>query len=243
MSAAKKTKKTIIILIISLLILAIILIILNKSWPAVSPSQNQNSSSSNSPALTASTNNIGTGTSSAGTTTAASETTAGDYLLAPISSAKSRVTKKPFGLRVSPSHSPISPERFSGFHTGVDFETSPDEANDEVPILAVCSGDLLLKKWASGYGGVAVQSCSLNSQPITVIYGHLKLSSIAKNVGKKLSAGDQIGILGQGYSTETDGERKHLHLGIHKGSAIDIAGYVGKSSQLSGWLNILDYLK
>ena len=44
----------------------------------------------------------------------------------PISDALSRVTKKTFGLYVSPGHSTIRPERFTCYHTGVDFETTPD---------------------------------------------------------------------------------------------------------------------
>ena len=243
MTTIKKAAIAIIILIILLLILVIIPIMFNKTKPVLSPGNNQSSSSSNEPALSTSTVSIGANTSSLIDTKAASSTAGADYFLPPISSAKNRVTKKPFGLQVSPGHSPVSLEKFSGFHTGVDFETTPDEANSEVPIFAICSGNLLLKKWASGYGGVAVESCRFISQPITIIYGHLKLSSVTTNIGEKISAGDQIGILGQGYSTETDGERKHLHLGIHKGASINITGYVSRSSQLSDWLNILDYLK
>src|SRR5581483_11051048 len=139
----------------------------------------------------------------------------------PISNAVSRVTKKTFGLYVSPGHSPISPERFTGYHTGVDFETTPDEQNIDVPIYAACDGKLLLKKYASGYGGVAVQSCKLNNSDVTLIYGHLRESSIHPNVGDNLTAGQQIAVLGTAYSTETDGERKHLHFGIHKGTSIN----------------------
>jgi len=161
----------------------------------------------------------------------------------PIGNALSRVTKKPFGIYVSPNNSPVSPEKFTGYHTGVDFETSPDETNIDVPIYAICDGSLALKEYASGYGGVAVESCKLNGQDITVIYGHLKLSSININVGNQLSAGQQIGILGKGYSTETDGERKHLHLGIHKGTAINILGYVQNQAELENWIDVTKYLK
>ncbi|HZZ99469.1 MAG TPA: hypothetical protein VFK07_02035, partial [Candidatus Paceibacterota bacterium] len=49
--------------------------------------------------------------------------------------------------------------------------------------------------------------------------------------------GDFIGNLGKGYSSQTDGERKHLHLGIHKGSAVDITGYVSSDDLLSNWLD------
>jgi len=164
-------------------------------------------------------------------------------LVAPIDQWQARVTKKPFGIYVSPGHSPVSPERFTGYHTGVDFETFPDEQDTDVAISAVCDGPLLLKESASGYGGVAVQGCKLDGQDITVIYGHLKFSSVQANVGQQLAAGEQFAILGKGYSVETDGERKHLHLGIHKGNAISILGYVQNASELSNWLDITKYLK
>lgn len=155
----------------------------------------------------------------------------------PIANAKGRITKKPFGIFVSPQNSPVSPEKFTGYHTGVDFETFPNKENGDVPIYAICDGKLLEKRTASGYGGVAVESCILNGQPVTVIYGHLKLASIEINSGATFKRGDKIGILGKGYSIETDGEREHLHLGIHKGTAINILGYVQKSSDLSSWLD------
>lgn len=164
-------------------------------------------------------------------------------LTAPISNALSRVTKKPFGIYITPKTSPVQPEKFMGYHTGVDFETTADEANIDVPIFAACDGKLLMKKYATGYGGVAVQSCVLNNNPVTIIYGHLRLLSITPNVGDDLKAGQQIGVLGTGYSSETDGERKHLHFGIHKGTSVNILGYVQKQSDLSGWLDAEKYLQ
>lgn len=155
----------------------------------------------------------------------------------PLDRAAERVTKKPFGIYITPKTSPVQPERFQGFHTGTDFETFPEELNADVPIHAICTGKIAAKRTASGYGGILVQSCDLDNQLITVIYGHLKLTSIAKNTSDTLSAGDRIGILGKAYSTETDGERKHLHLGIHKGSAVNILGYVQTKMELSGWID------
>ncbi len=155
----------------------------------------------------------------------------------PLDRAAERVTKKPFGIYITPKTSPVQPERFQGYHTGTDFEIFPEELDADVPIHAICSGKITVKRSASGYGGVLVQSCALNNQPITVIYGHLKLASIKKNAGDTLNAGDEIGILGKAYSSETDGERKHLHLGISKGSATNILGYVSSQSQLSGWID------
>ena len=164
-------------------------------------------------------------------------------IVAPISNALVRVTKKPFGLKVSPNNSPVSPEKFTGYHTGVDFETYLEEQNIAVPIYAFCSGQLAVKEYASGYGGVAVQRCVIDGEAVTVIYGHLKLASIVSKVGQELLAGEQLGILGQAYSKETDGERKHLHLGIHKGSIINIKGYVQTPTELDQWLDATQYLK
>jgi hypothetical protein len=160
----------------------------------------------------------------------------------PLERSGERVTKKPFGIYITKENSPIQPERFNGFHTGADFEIFPEELNVDVSVKAVCSGTLKLKETASGYGGVAVQNCELNSEAITVIYGHLKLSSITKTVGENLTAGETLGILGAGYSTETDGERKHLHLSFHKGTSTDIKGYVSLESQLSDWVDPCIYV-
>jgi murein DD-endopeptidase MepM/ murein hydrolase activator NlpD len=148
-----------------------------------------------------------------------------------------RVTKKTFGLYITPKTSPVQPEKFTGYHTGSDFEIFPEELTADVPVQAICDGKIALKKYASGYGGVLVESCELDNQPITVVYGHLKLASISGKTGDSLSKGEQVGFLGKAFSTETNGERKHLHLSIHKGSAVDIRGYVQKQSELSGWIN------
>lgn len=161
----------------------------------------------------------------------------------PIDHAFDRAAKKGFGLKVSPKHSPISPERFSGYHTGVDFETTPDEQESDVLVSTACDGTLALKKYASGYGGVAVERCKLDGADITVIYGHLRLSSVLAKVGQAFKAGDPLGVLGTGYSKETDGERKHLHFGVHKGAVVDIKGYVQRSSELGAWIDPLTLLK
>ncbi|MBI4099432.1 peptidoglycan DD-metalloendopeptidase family protein [Candidatus Microgenomates bacterium] len=121
-----------------------------------------------------------------------------------------------------------------GYHTGTDFEIFPEELSADIPVRAICSGNLALREWASGYGGVAVQNCELAGSPITVVYGHLKLESIASG---NLKIGDRVGILGADHSAETDGERKHLHLGIHKGTVTNIAGYVVDQANLTAWLD------
>jgi hypothetical protein len=162
--------------------------------------------------------------------------------VSPLDRANGRVIKKPFGIFITPQNSPVTPEKFTGYHTGTDFEIFPEELNADVSVKAVCTGKILVKRMATGYGGVAVQSCSANNQQMTVVYGHLKLASISANTGDDITAGDTLGILGKAYSTETDGERKHLHLGFHKGAAINILGYVQNKSELSGWLDPCQYV-
>ncbi|EKD58394.1 MAG: hypothetical protein ACD_56C00141G0024 [uncultured bacterium] len=158
-------------------------------------------------------------------------------LTSPLNKADERVTKKKFGTYVTPKNSPVQPEKFQGFHAGVDFEIFPGEEDIDVFVSAICSGRLLAKRTASGYGGVAVQSCDLGGKPVTVVYGHLELESIRHEVSNVLNAGDKLGFLGKGYSSQTDGERKHLHLGIHRGKTINILGYVNSRELLSDWID------
>jgi murein DD-endopeptidase MepM/ murein hydrolase activator NlpD len=160
-----------------------------------------------------------------------------DGVAMPISDASTRITKKAYGTYVNPKNSPVSPEVFTGYHTGVDFETTSEEAKTDVVINAICAGKLLRKTTAQGYGGYALQSCTINNQAVTVVYGHLRLSSISAAVGDELKIGDTLGLLGTGYSSETSNERKHLHLSIHIGSGINIKGYVQTKSELSDWLD------
>jgi murein DD-endopeptidase MepM/ murein hydrolase activator NlpD len=163
-------------------------------------------------------------------------------IVAPISRYSERITKKPFGIKITPATSPVQPEKFSGYHTGTDFEIFPEELNADVQIFAICDGPLVVKKFATGYGGVAVQACTINNSDITVVYGHLKLTSIQAQIGDILNKNDKLGLLGNAYSGETDGERKHLHLGIHKGKGINILGYVQSQKELDGWMNFEDLI-
>lgn len=164
-----------------------------------------------------------------------------DRFVPPIDNWESRVTKKPFGIYITPDNSPVSPERFAGYHTGTDFETLPDEQGKGVLIYAICNGPLVAKRTASGYGGIAVQQCVFQGETVSVVYGHVRLSSVTINVNETLRAGDTLGVLGKGYSSETDGERKHLHLGIYKGEGISILGYVQNSEELGGWIDATKY--
>ena len=149
----------------------------------------------------------------------------------------SRITKKPFGIFVTQRNSPVSPERFSGYHSGTDFEVFEEEDPESIIVTAICSGTLHYKKWINGYGGVAVQACLRGGEPLTVLYGHLDIRSIEKGIGAELKKGDVIGHLGKGYTEETDGERPHLHLSIHKGERVNLKGYVRREEELEAWFD------
>lgn len=161
----------------------------------------------------------------------------------PMEKARQRVTKKPFGIKISPNNSPISSERFSGYHTGVDYEIFKNEENLNIQVLAICNGKLLRKQTIAGYGGLLIQECELNNQQVTVIYGHIKISSVKQNIGDHILKEEKLAILGNSFSQETDNERKHLHLGIHKGKNIDIRGYVQNPSELNNWIDFEKYIK
>lgn len=162
----------------------------------------------------------------------------------PLDNAKSRIIKKPFGIYITPQTSPIQPERFSGYHTGADFEVTSGELSKNVEVKAICDGKILEKRKLSGYGGVLVQSCTISGRPVTVLYGHVDITSpFVPDVGDSISAGKLLAYLALDKSEYSGGERKHLHLGIHKGEKIDSRGYVQDKNQLSNWIDIKSLLQ
>ncbi|MDO8507840.1 MAG: M23 family metallopeptidase [bacterium] len=160
----------------------------------------------------------------------------------PLTDAQSRITKKPFGIYITPQTSPVQPEKFAGYHTGTDFETTSVEAGIDVSVYAVCTGKIRVKEIVQGYGGVIVQDCTIKNQPVTVLYGHINIRQSQVSLGLEVKASDKVAILAPANSEYSSGERKHLHLGIHKGTAIDYRGYVQNQSELSGWLDAVKYL-
>jgi murein DD-endopeptidase MepM/ murein hydrolase activator NlpD len=160
----------------------------------------------------------------------------------PLNKTDQRVTKKKFGTYVTPQNSPVSPEKFTGYHTGWDFEILAGEASSDVAVVAFCDGKIVYKNFVNGYGGVVIQQCQIDGQSMTALYGHLRLASVTKKVGDSLAPGDKIGLLGNGNSSETDGERKHLHFSLHRGTSINLRGYVGSQLLLIDWIDPAKYL-
>ena len=163
------------------------------------------------------------------------ENTASISIEVPLDNASARITKKPFGIFVSPQNSPVSPERFTGFHTGTDFETTPEEASVPIEVRAIMDGTIINKLSVSGYGGVILEKAEINGQPVIILYGHVDLDSSTKE--KEVKKGDPLAILAPANSSKSGHERKHLHLGIIKGAQINYRGYVQSIKELSDWID------
>lgn len=158
---------------------------------------------------------------------------------APLPNAYFRPTPLHFGMHVTPDpeNNPIDPpERFEGYHAATDFEIFWGEANDEVPVYAICGGTIHYSGFAEGYGGLITEYCTMDGQDVTVIYGHLQLDSLVPS-GTVVETGATLGILGAARSTDTDGNRKHLHLGIVKGHGGEVRGYVQDPKELELFLD------
>ncbi len=157
----------------------------------------------------------------------------------PLTGGAFRPTPLHFGLYVTPdpAHNPISPpERFIGYHAATDFEVYPDEENINVPVYAVCSGTIAYSSFAEGYGGLIAEHCVLGKEKVTVLYGHLLLSSLPK-VGDQVTQSQTIALLAPARSHDSDGNRKHLHLGIHRGWDMTFLGYVQTEAELSQFID------
>jgi len=155
----------------------------------------------------------------------------------PIAEFSTRITKKPFGIYITPENSPVSPERFSGYHTGVDVEY--EDVTADVPVYAIADGTVVESRFVSGYGGTFIIEAEYDGIPHTFLYGHIRPSSLP-SVGKIVKKGEQLAVLGTGKSYETDGERKHLHFAVTANNQIDLRGYVQNKTDLDLWLNPQD---
>lgn len=144
----------------------------------------------------------------------------------------SRVTLKPFGILIDKETSLIQKERFSGYHTGADAEFA--DLEHEVNVSAIADGTVVRSTTAAGYGGVLVIRHVSEGKAVTAVYGHLRPESLVKN-GQTVKRGERVGVLGKGGTSETDGERKHLHFAVRRDDRVDLRGYVQKESELSAW--------
>ena len=156
----------------------------------------------------------------------------------PVENFTARITKKSFGIYITPDTSPVQPDRFTGFHAGIDAEY--DDVSGDVPVRAIAAGRVMVSQFVRGYGGVVVIEHTLNGQTLQALYGHLDSASMVSS-GSEVSPGETLGILGEGGTEETDGARKHLHFALLKSEKLDLRGYVREEQELSGWHNPLNF--
>lgn len=157
-------------------------------------------------------------------------------LLDPVAQFKDRISKKTFGMYITPDTSPVDRDRFAGFHTGVDAEFT--DTTVDIPVSAITDGMVVLSKWATGYGGVVVIRHIIMDIPVFALYGHLDPASLV-TVGTPVSPGQRLGILGDDHSEETDDVRKHLHFSLYAGEKMDVRGYVPAETDLANWMDPL----
>lgn len=157
----------------------------------------------------------------------------------PISNYNQRIKIHQYGTLVKSGDEKklVCGRAFSGYHTGDDLEVFTSEANTAISINSIAAGTVKEVAWVNGYGGLVVIEHDLSGQIVTAYYGHLNINSVTVKPNAQVSAGQIIGRLGQGCSYETDYERKHLHFDIHKGTTIDVRGYVPTLSELVQWLD------
>lgn len=164
-------------------------------------------------------------------------------LVYPIQNFVEQATLKLFGTYITPQTSPVQPERFQGYHNAIDVETTTEQQAVDVPIYAIADGTITRVAEVDGYGGLLIMTFELEGQTYTALYGHLRLSSISVVVGDQARVGQSLGVLGSAYSTETDGERKHLHFSLQPGISTNLRGYVSSTSSLSGWIDPLIFFQ
>jgi len=164
----------------------------------------------------------------------------------PLESFPERQSLKKFGQLITPEfyldQESLFPNKFLGYHAGMDLEIFTDELNKKVPVFAVSEGTILYYGNVQGYGGVILEHIS--DQNLIVLIGHLNLHDINLGVEDQVKSGQKIAYLGDAFSTDSGGERKHLHLGIYKGTDIYFKGYeTDKNILNSKWLNPDAFLK
>lgn len=166
-----------------------------------------------------------------------------DYVY-PIAGYTSAVTKKTFGQYINAENSPIENDRFTGFHTGDDVEVL--DVTEEVPFYALSDATVVAKRTVNGYGGVVILEFTdpTSLQIYHALYGHVDITSVEVEVGDTVTAGQELGVLGDDASKETDGERKHLHFSLYPYSTTErYAGYVNSIDDLKDWIDPAVFLQ
>ncbi len=158
----------------------------------------------------------------------------------PLPDSASRPQLLTFGLHVTPDpeQNPIDPpERFAGYHAALDLEILPGEETTDVPVTAICPGEVIVASTADGYVGVIVHRCVLDGEEVTVLYGHVNPTTFTVHPGDQVGMGQRIASLAVHKSPASGDTRKHLHFGIHKGRDVEYRGYVQTEEELNAFID------
>ena len=165
-------------------------------------------------------------------------------IIFPISDFDNRITLNPFGSYFTGDKKQDIDQKvcnnattYAGYHTASDLEATAEEASIDVPVLAVANGKIVKVGNATGYGGILVLAVNIDGGDYTAIYGHIDLKSTNLEVGDEVKVGHKLANLAPACSDGNGHTRKHLHFGLHKGSAIDVKGYVASQSELNSWVD------
>lgn len=164
---------------------------------------------------------------------------AAQSVVLPVDGYYERQTVKGYGVLVDDAYHAARRElfpnngfqnQFTGYHAAADVEFyQPEYSGKDVPVRAVAAGEVMYYGTVAGYGGVMVIRHT-EPEVVTTLYGHVTRPTV--RVGDRVAAGQTIAYLGESFTAETSGARKHLHFGVHKGPALDLAGHEQSAAQL-----------
>lgn len=157
----------------------------------------------------------------------------------PIKGYTHRITNRWYGKKITTADRNPLPcgFPFEGYHTGDDLEVTAAELITPVPVYAIADGTVLRVDTVNGYGGLIVIKHELDGQAVTAYYGHINVNQATIKASDTVKAGQQLTVLGDNCSSQTDGERKHLHFDIHAGNEVDVRGYAPTQAELANWIN------
>lgn len=152
------------------------------------------------------------------------------HIVLPVNEYAQRSTVKRFGDFVQ--------DRFQGYHVGDDIEFNDQESlNQEIPVVSISDGIVTRVDSISGYGGFLSINHEIDGKTLHANYGHLDLRSTKLKQGDRVAKGQFLANLGDHKSSETDGERKHLHFALYEGTQTRINGYEALSKNVANWIN------
>lgn len=164
----------------------------------------------------------------------------------PVEDYNERLTVKKFGQNIDANFyrgkEAFFPTKFFGLHAADDLEIFLGEEDEDVPVYAVAGGTVSFMGSVIGYGGVIL--ISIGGENLTVLYGHIGLRDTEVKTGATVKPGQLIAYLGKGFSSETSGERKHLHFALQKSKNQYFRGHEPSQASLNkNWINPQNFLR